>query len=314
MFRHDGQPRLAPPRQFIDDLDTLPFPAWDLLEGFPARYHPSVFKYRRLPSTHLVTSRGCPSRCTFCDTSVFGRAIRFHGAEYVLDMLTLLYNSHGIRDFIFEDDQFLLDRPRLEAICEGILRRGLRISWSCNGRVNSIRDATLPALVRRAGCWQINFGIESGDQTILNAMRKGITLPKVEEAIRLVHQAGIQTRGYFVLGFPEDTPATVQRSIRFACRLPLDDVSVFMLTPFPGSEIYRRQNQEHYLTDSFEKMNVLNVIATPRQLTDEQLRSAQRAFLRAFYLRPRALPGLVAALWRIAPQSGQLLRELLERA
>ena len=311
VFRRDTTVTVGPRAGLIEKLDSLPFPAWDLLEGFPGRYHPSILKSRRLPSTHVVTSRGCPHQCIFCDTSVFGRTVRFHSAEYVLDLLQHLALRFGIRDVTFEDDQFLLDRPRVEKICEGIRRRLPSLTWSCNGRVNSITDPEFPRLLRASGCRQINFGIESGDQAVLDAVRKGITLSQVGRAVDMVHRAGIQSRGYFILGFPGDTPETVRRTIRFARRLPLDDISVFMLTPFPGSEIYRRMNQEHGLTGSFDKMNVLTVITAPRRLNEQQLRSAYTAFLRAFYLRPRALPGLLATLWRMAPPAGRLAHEFL---
>jgi radical SAM superfamily enzyme YgiQ (UPF0313 family) len=285
-----GEEILAgPPRPAVSDLDSLPFPAWDLLEGFPRLYRPALFKYRRLPATHIVSSRGCPNQCTFCDTSVFGRRVRFHSAEYVLAMIRHLVKRFGMREIIFEDDQFLLRHERVASLCEGLLGMRGSVSWSCSARVGSVPDVSLLKLMKRSGCWQISYGIESGNQRILDSARKGITVKEAERAVRLTHQAGILSKGFFILGLPGETERTLEETRRFVKKIPLGDISVFMLTPFPGSEIFemlKRQGAAHW---DFEKMNILSVVHVPEGLQEGTLLEAQRRLMREFYLRPGLL-------------------------
>jgi len=297
-FRGNGNVKINLPRETIQDLDALPFPAWDLLKGFPSQYHPAVFKYKRFPSTYIVSSRGCPNKCIFCDTSAFGHKIRFHSPEYILGMIKYLINNFRIRDIIFEDDQFLIDRNRVEQICLGLQENNFKLSWSCSARVNSVNDLELLKLMRRSGCWLINYGIESCNQQILNSAKKLITVNQIEQAVRLTHKAGILSKGYFIFGLPGETAQTMLETIKFAKRLPLNDISVFMLTPFPGTEIYEQLQGYSLSKDDFEKMNILNVIYVPKGLSKEKLIDCQSRFIREFYLRPRIIGNYITRFIR----------------
>lgn len=287
VFRENGIVRFAPPRAPIKELDSFPFPAWDLLDGFPSRYHPALFKYKRLPSTHIISARGCPNKCIFCDTSVFGRQIRFHSPEYVLKMVGYLVKDFKVKEIIFEDDQFLIKKERVAKICEGLLKDKWGISWCCSGRVNSVNDLALLKLMKRSGCWQISYGIESASQKILDFAGKAITIEQIETAVRLTHEAGILSKGYFIFGLPYETEKTMENTIRFAKRIPLTDISVFMLTPFPGSKMYDIAEQHGTIEKDFDKMNILDVVYVPKGLSKEKLLYYQRRFMRDFYLRPR---------------------------
>ncbi|MBA3018583.1 MAG: B12-binding domain-containing radical SAM protein [Proteobacteria bacterium] len=288
-IRENGKIFFSPPRAPVKDIDALPFPAWDLLDGFPHNYHPALFKYKRLPSTHIISSRGCPSKCIFCDTSVFSRRIRFHSPEYILELVDYLVKKFNIKEIIFEDDQFLLKKKRVEKICEGILRSKWNITWSCSGRVNSVNDLKFLKLMKHSGCWQINYGIESGNQRILDFAKKEITIDQIEKAVRLTHKAGILSKGYFIFGLPYETEDTMQNTIEFAKSIPLDDISIFMLTPFPGSEMYDIAEQHGRIDKDFEKMNLLDVVYVPNGLSKEILLNYQRSFMKEFYLRPRII-------------------------
>lgn len=288
-FRQNGEVIFGAQRPVIKDLDTLPFPAWDLLDGFPHSYHPALFKYRKLPSTHVVSARGCPNKCIFCDTSVFSRQIRFHGSEYVLEMIGYLVKRFGVREIVFEDDQFLIKKERVAKICEGFLSARWGISWCCSGRVNSVKDLDLLRLMKRSGCWQISYGIESGNQHILNFAKKGITIGQIEKAVRLTHEAGILSKGYFILGLPHETQKSITNTIQFAKNLPLNDMSAFILTPFPGSEMYDVAEKYGTIEKDFEKMNLLDVVYVPKGLSEETLLYYQQEFMKEFYLRPRII-------------------------
>ena len=152
-------------RDGVTDMNALPHPAWDLLPGFPERYNPPYFKVQRLPSTSIVTSRGCPYQCTFCDTSVFGSKVRGYSAEYLVDMLRRLATDYGIRDITFEDDTFMFLPQRLRAVCEALIQSDLNLSWACNSRVDLAKPDLLK-LMRRAGCWYISFGIDQAAKLI----------------------------------------------------------------------------------------------------------------------------------------------------
>jgi radical SAM superfamily enzyme YgiQ (UPF0313 family) len=289
VYRENGKIVFSPHRSPIHDLDALPFPAWDLLPGFPFQYHPALFKYKKLPATHIISARGCPHNCIFCDTSVFSHQIRFHSSEYILEMIRYLTMNFGIKEIVFEDDQFLINKKRMVKICEGILKAKWPISWCCSARVNSVNDPAMLKLMKKSGCWQINYGIESGNQKILDFAKKGITINQIETAVRLTHGAGILSKGYFIFGLPYETEKTMKNTIALAKRIPLNDMSVFALTPFPGSEMYNISEQFGTIEKDFEKMNLLEVVYVPTGLSKKKLLYYQRRFMKEFYIRPRII-------------------------
>jgi radical SAM superfamily enzyme YgiQ (UPF0313 family) len=270
----------------IRDLDRLPFPAWDLLPGFPGRVRPAAHTYRRLPAATLFTARGCPELCVFCDRSVFGNAVRAFSAEYVVNQMELLVRRFGIRDLTIYDDIFPLAKPRLLRICELIRERGLDLTWSCNSRVNYADPEALRAM-KAAGCWQIGYGIESGDQALLDRIAKRTKLPDIERAVRLTDEAGIRVKGFFMMGLPGETPETIQRTIDFACRLSLSDYQTCFFTPLPGTAATVDLPRWGTLDDDWRKMNLLNPVFVPHGFTAEGLGDWAARSYRAFYLRPR---------------------------
>lgn len=294
-------------RHMITDLDDLPFPAWDLLEDFPQRYLPAPFKVRNLLAATLVTSRGCPNNCIFCDRSVFGSSCHAYSAEYIVNEIIELHQRYGIREFSFEDDTFITFKKRLVEMCERLITLKLDISWTCLGRVNHV-TADILKLMRAAGCWQISYGIESGSQEILDLVNKGITLDQVRNAVDLCQNTGIKSKGFFIIGHPGETRETLQMTQDFALKLPLNDISVSLMTPFPGSEIYDRASEFGTFEANWENMNLLNAVFVPNGLTKEDLGRAQKELLRRFYLRPHIIadytmrlmqrPSLAYGFWK----------------
>jgi len=284
--RNGGEPAETPRAAPIRDLDRLPFPAWDLLPGFPGRVRPAAHTYRRLPAATLFTARGCPELCVFCDRSVFGNAVRSFSAEYVVDQMGLLVRRFGIRDLTIYDDIFPLAKPRLLRVCELIREKGLDLTWSCNSRVNYADPESLRAM-KAAGCWQIGYGIESGDQEILDRIAKRTKLSDIERAARLTDEAGIRVKGFFMMGLPGETEETVRRTIDFACRLPLSDYQTCFFTPLPGTAVTADLPRWGTLDDDWRKMNLLNPVFVPHGFTAERLRARAARSYRAFYLRPR---------------------------
>jgi radical SAM superfamily enzyme YgiQ (UPF0313 family) len=293
-------------RPFIADLDSLPYPAWDLLDDFPERYLPAPFKVQKLPAATLVTSRGCPNTCIFCDRSVFGSSCHAYSAEYVVRQIVELHHRYGIREFSFEDDTFITFKSRLKQICEKLIELELGISWTCLGRVNHVSVDNL-ALMKKAGCWQISFGIESGSEVILALINKRVTLDQIRKAIHLSRAAGIKTKGFVILGHPEETVKSMKMTIDFALELPLNDISVSLMTPFPGTELYARSAEFGEFDADWGNMNLLNIVFIPHGLNRKDLEMAQKELISGFYFRPRIIadymmrlirnPGMTKGLW-----------------
>jgi radical SAM superfamily enzyme YgiQ (UPF0313 family) len=282
VIRTPGEPPL------LKDLDSLPFPAWDLAPGFPSAFRPAAHTYRRLPSATTFTTRGCPELCAFCDRSVFGNAVRAHSAGYVVDLMELLVRKYGVKDVTIYDDAFPLLKPRLMAVCEQIRKRSLDLTWSCNSRA-ALADPETLAAMKAAGCWQIGYGIESGDQEILDRIAKRLRLEEVEQAVRLTEEAGIRTKGFFMIGHPGETPETIRRTVDFAKLLPLSDYQICFFTPFPGTRGRTEAESWGNLDDDWSRMNLLYPVFIPFGLTREELAWQAARSYREFYLRPRII-------------------------
>lgn len=287
-FRNGGGVTVTPPRPFIEDLDSLPMPAYDLLPDLARLYRPAAHNFKRLPSTSMLTSRGCPGRCIFCDLKTFGNRCRRNSIPYTMRVVEYLTGTFGIRDLRIPDDTFVISKKHVLAFCDELLARGLDVSWSCQARVNLV-DPELLRAMRRAGCWQIDYGIESGSQKIMDTLRKGITREQALRALRWTRDAGIQTKGYFMLGSPGETPETIRETIAFAREAALDSFQVSFFTPFPGSPVYDEIARHGVLEEQWGSMSIWNPVFVPRGMTKAELVDASRRALRSFYLRPRTI-------------------------
>lgn len=288
IWRKNGQLHKTSLRPPIKNLDELPLPAWDLLPSLTENYRLSVVGTKSKLSTSLITSRGCPGRCIFCDTAVFGRRIRGYSARYVIKMIKYLISKYGIRDFLIYDDNFVALRKRAIEICQMIKDENLEISWSCCARVNLV-NAELLKMMKEAGCWQIEYGIESGSQRLLDFMKKGITLSQVKDALRLTKQAGISTRGNFIFGNILETEETLQETIDFILNLELDYFQQTFLTPYPGSQAYAIAREYGTFDPDWKKMNNLYINFVPTGLTSSDLIKYSKLAFRKFYLRPKII-------------------------
>jgi|WetSurMetagenome_2_1015567.scaffolds.fasta_scaffold66219_2 anaerobic magnesium-protoporphyrin IX monomethyl ester cyclase len=239
----DGKARKNADREPILDLDALPFPARHLLP---------IEKYIQLSQTHgsqkrkrytsMITSRGCPGRCVFCSIhNVWGYNWRARSPENVVDEIEKLVTDYKMREVHFEDDNLTLSRQRMAKICDLIEERGLDVGWTTpNGVAVQTLDAELLAKMRKSGCYQLCFGIESGDAQVLkNIIHKPLSLKKVQDVVNWSKDLGIWTHGFFVIGFPGESPQSVQRTITFAKETDLDSANFFIATPYPGTPLSR---------------------------------------------------------------------------
>jgi radical SAM superfamily enzyme YgiQ (UPF0313 family) len=237
---------------------------------------------------------------------VFGSSCHAYSADYVVGQMEELHQRYGIREFAFEDDTFITFKSRLKEICERLIDLRLDISWTCLGRVNHVTADNLK-LMRRAGCWQISYGIESGSQEILALINKRVTLDQVRRAVRLTREAGLRSKGFFILGHPGETRETLRMTTDFALELPLDDISVCLMTPFPGTELYEQAAEFGEFDPDWGNMNLLNIVFIPHGLTRNDLEAAQKELIRRFYFRLRVVadygmrlirnPAMAKGLW-----------------
>jgi radical SAM superfamily enzyme YgiQ (UPF0313 family) len=282
--RSDGRIRTNPRRPLIHDLDQLPLPAWSLLPGFPRAFRPSPARIKRWPCASVVFTRGCPNQCVFCDRSVFGHRCRGYSAERAVEIVKDLRDHFGVREILVEDDTFTASRARVTEFCERLIAERLDVSWSCLGRADRV-DPEVLSFLRKAGCWQISYGIESGHPEILKAMKKNLDLERVRQAVAWSRAAGLRTKGFFIMGFPGENHDTLNATREFAKSLPLDDITVMQLTPFPGSELYAMAPRWGSFEPDWRKMNTLETVFIPDGLTKDDLESARARMIREFYMR-----------------------------
>lgn len=234
----DGAIHYAGPPQPLRDLDSAPFPARHLI---PNEAYFNFISSRR-NYTVFNTSRGCPFRCLFCEAG--GQKWRARSAENVVEEFEVCYDRFGIREIDIFDSSFTINKQRVLDICKLLVDKGLhkRIIWNVRSRVDTIDREMLEAL-KAAGCYRIFYGIESGNPQVLEKLNKMTDIKRIEEIVRLTDRFGISTFGYFLVGSPGDTHATIRQTIDFAKRLPLDFAIFNALTPFPQTPLY----QEYYL-------------------------------------------------------------------
>jgi radical SAM superfamily enzyme YgiQ (UPF0313 family) len=239
-WRNNGTIVQNPTRAWISDLDSIPLPAREMAD--PDLYRPHAHNRRGKRATTIISSRGCPYSCVFCASHVaLGRQFRAHSPKYVADEIEFLSTKMGVDQLIFNDDTFTMDPKRVRGICEEILRRGLKVSWFCFARANTVNPELL-ALMKKAGCFSVGFGVETGDAEILKAIKKNETLEDLRKGVEWANEAGIKTQCFFVFGNPGETAETVEKTIKFAIELKPTLAFFNMMVPYPGTEMF----DQHY--------------------------------------------------------------------
>ncbi len=311
VYREGETIRVNPRRRFIENLDELPFPAYDLLPFFPERYRPPLFNYLQGPTAPIAFSRGCPQACTFCDRSVFGNRYRSFSEDYLLDLISHLHGKYRVQHLVFVDDQFAARSLRLIRFCEKLLQRNLRISWNCDARADSL-DQDMLHLMKKAGCWMVSYGVESGSQDILNSIRKDIEIRQIEQVVRWTKEAGIRAKGLFMIGYPQETVETLRQTLDLILRCPFDEINLSFLTPFPGTALYEQIKNTPGFLEDWDRMNALNPVFSPRRLSLEALEKAYSNIVRKFYMRPGPTFTYLRLLGRSPENRARLIRGLLQ--
>ncbi|MDP8298204.1 MAG: radical SAM protein [Candidatus Orphnella occulta] len=247
VWRNKGRIVVNEKEDFIFDLDSLPFPEYELFKQ-------DRYASRRIP---ITTARGCPHMCVYCAVDrVIGRRFRARSPENVIDEIESWYKK-GYRDFGFNDSTFTENMKRAERICDLLIERKIKIKWDLRTGIRVDRiNAGLLRKLKTAGCDFIAFGIESFDKDVLKAMRKGTTPQQAEEAIRMAKDAGLGVGGFFMIGNPEDSYDAFKRSYSFAKNPIFDEIRFYNAEPYPGTEFYEWiQNRARFLVSIEESLN-----------------------------------------------------------
>ena len=232
-YKQDGRVISGSERDLIKDLDALPYPARHLfdLDQYP------LYAPNGEPMLTVLSSRGCPYNCSFCFKGIVGRTYRQRSPENIVAELQYIIENYGVRNFYFIDDLFTINVRRLDKILDYFIAQDMDIRWQCLARVDRVNPELL-AKMHRAGCRQIHYGIESGNEEVLKRTAKHIRLEQVNDAVRWTEEAGIQSKGYFILGLPGDTEETMEETIEFAAGLELTDAMFSIATPMPGTQLW----------------------------------------------------------------------------
>ncbi|MDR2699233.1 MAG: B12-binding domain-containing radical SAM protein [Nitrososphaerota archaeon] len=276
-YRHQDQIVQNPSRDFIQNLDDLPFPAY---KNFPLE------KYRLFGKLFfpVITSRGCPFQCNFCTTSrILGRQYRVRSPQNIGHELELLKREYGADSFTFYDDTLTLDKKRLYDICDEIKSRKLNIPWDCQTRADKVSEEMF-AKMKNTNCQQVFFGVESGCQNVLNAVNKRTTVEQNESAIKMAKKSGLFVAISIIIGYPGETAEMRKETFDFIRRVEPDDVYLCIATPYPGTELRKEVEQLGYkMSPDWSRYDTTIPVFENPLLSDEEAMRLRTDFYNSFY-------------------------------
>lgn len=284
-FRHSGAIRHNPGRMFEDDLNSVTFPAWELVD---VRRYPMPLSGE--PFLLVTTSKGCPHRCIFCPAKPFyGAKLRLRRPEAAVDEMAYDRDKFGVRQFLIWSESFTEDRDYVMKFCDEIIRRNLGVGWVCNSRVDKVDPDALKKM-RQAGCWMIGYGVESGSQQILDSAKKDTTVRMIEQAIRWAKEAGLEVTAHVIFGLPGETIQTGLNTIRWLKAQDIDYAQIYCAVPWPSTLLYSMAQGNGWLTSrdwGFYEQNqsVLDI----KTISPKQVEYLRRKAMREFYLSPKRI-------------------------
>jgi anaerobic magnesium-protoporphyrin IX monomethyl ester cyclase len=245
-YKKDGRIIVNQPQDLIDDLDSLPFPAWHLL---PVDKYavPATGGNATEPVFAVISSRGCPNQCIFCDShTIFGRSFRARNAENIFNELLYLNKNFGVSQFDFVDDTITVSKNRIYELCNLMLNNRCNFKWMCNARVNTV-DAEMLSTMKEAGCVRVEFGIESGDPQVLKNIKKAVTIEQIKNANKLAKEAGLSVGSFVMVGNIGENFDSVVKTKKLLEQIDTDDIYIAIATPFPGTELYKIAKRNGWL-------------------------------------------------------------------
>ncbi len=287
-YRDGSKVKVNADRPLHGNLDDLPYPD---REDFPIERYQQAF-YCGKKTALLLSSRGCPFQCTYClwPSTLTHRKYRIRDPKKVVDEIQYLIREEGIDEVFFDDDEFIVSRKKVTDFCDEMIARGVNIRWHCMGRVDIV-DRELLSLMKKAGCYQIFYGFESGSEKILRHVKKGITKEQTKRAVKLTKEAGIVCGGSFILGTPEEDWGTFRETTRFAASIGADWVQFALCAPFPGTPMYEEVKNEGLLEASSwsDFDGTKGPIIRTKHLTRKELTGIVRKAYIAYYTSPNVI-------------------------
>lgn len=275
------------PEERLDELGTI---AWDLLQPqtYPEAQHGAF--YEQFPIAPIITTRGCPYKCTFCSApQMSGSALRHHSPEFVIDQITMLHRDYGIREIHIVDDNFTMDLPYAKEVLRRIIDAKLGISLAMPNGIRMDRlDDELLSLMKQAGMYMVTIAIENGNDRLLKLMRKGTTVQRIRDCVARIKKHGFDVAAFFILGYPTETMEEMENTIRFSLDLDIQRANYFTYLPLPGTESYQKLREQGDLDDvDWEKFYFMSAAYVPDGMNRQELLEKKRQAFRRFYLRPR---------------------------
>ncbi len=272
-------------RARILDLDELPFPAYEKLAGFPHGYHLPLFSYEKRWGATMITSRGCPYTCSFCDRTVYERLYKYNSPQYVHDHIRHLRDRFGVHHINIYDDLFTAHKKRIHELCELLIAKPLGVDFNCAIRTGHTSDEML-ALLKRAGAFMVSMGIESADPGMMERHKTGVTLEAVRETVHKIHAAGLRAKGLFIFGLPGETPETLEITSDFVLSLDLDEMNMTKFSPMYGAPIWDEcvSGREGGFIEDWRLMNCLNFVYQPKGFSSrEEMDALYNWHVRRYY-------------------------------
>lgn len=297
VFRNGQSVQTNPARELIADLDSLPLPAYEKLAGFPEKYHLPLFSYIKPPGATMITSRGCPYQCSYCDRSVFKRGYRYNSAPYIYEHMKFLRQRFGICHINIYDDLFTLHRDRIESLCEMLRQRPLGVRFNCAVRVGHADDDLL-ATLKAAGALMVSIGIESGEPALLEVHKPGVYLDQVRDTVARVRAAGLRVKGLFMMGLPGETAESIKKTSDLVISLGLDDMNMAKFTPFRGAPVWTDIAKMGEIREDWRMMNCLNFVFLPKGIESwDALDQLYNTHVKRFYSDPGWRKRFRSRLW-----------------
>ena len=295
-FRKDEKIIETEKRSQIYNLDEIPIPSRKFFKM--KKYIQVPNQYNRLPITNIITSRGCAyNKCKFCSESgELHSHYRRNSVERVIEEIKYLIDNYKIREIYFWDDEFVVDNNWVQRFCESLKKENFDLTWTCCAKVNYVNQKILK-IMASAGCWNIFYGLESGDQKLLDDLKKGQTLEEIRNAIKWTKEAGIKARGSFILGLPGETPELGQKTINFAIELDLDYAIFCLTTPYPGTKLYKEFLDKGNKNIEWDKYTSFFPVYLPEGYKNkEELIELQKSAYKQFYFRYNYIKNIIKSL------------------
>lgn len=289
VFRKNNQIIQTAPRDLLPNIDEIPFPAWYSIDI--KKYRDSMSRQEHFAT--MISSRGCPYNCLWCDPEGrMGKIFRGRSPENIFKEIKLLNEKYNIKEILFYDDTFTVNRERIIGLCNLLIRNKSKVTWECRTRVNLV-DEELIRLMAEAGCYRIRFGVESGNEEVLKFIRKGITKEQVRNAFKWAKKYNIETFAYFMLGLPTETEETMQETVDFAIEINPDFVMFSPTLVFNhGNDMFKWAAENNYIAKDYwerlvrgENLEIYPILNTP-QLSKEKIIEHTKSAYKRFYFRP----------------------------